>query len=223
MDAWVTPTIVALWTLFLATHTGFSSQRLRPKLVARLGAQGFLGVYSAIALAIFIPLVWIYSTHKHAGAELWYGGAFAWIHPPVYLVMALAFTLLIGSFSNASPASLAPGTGEVRGVLRITRHPLFMGIAFFGLLHLFVARIHGADLAFFGGMPIVALIGCWHQDQRHLAGGQEAFRSFYEETSLLPFARGGWRAFIEAPLALAAGGIAVLLIRIFHPALFGGA
>lgn len=223
MESWVTPTIVALWVLFLATHMSLSSQSLRPKLVEKIGPSGFLGVYSVIALAIFIPLAWIYFAHKHAGVYLWYGSTIPWMRPLVYVGMVLAFTLAIGGNINPSPASIAPGDGTIRGVLRITRHPLFMGVGLFGLLHLAVARIHGADLAFFGGLPIVALIGCAHQDRRKLATGGESFRRFYEETSFLPFGRGDFRALFEPPLALGIGVVATLLLRYFHPTLFGGA
>ena len=48
-------TIAALWVLFALGHIGLSSRRLRPVLRARLGAQPFLGVYSLVALATFIP------------------------------------------------------------------------------------------------------------------------------------------------------------------------
>ncbi len=222
-DAWVAPTIAGLWALFLVTHVGLSSERMRPHLIARLGTRGFLGVYSVVALAIFVPLVRIYATHKHAGDFLWYGSAYSWMRPPVYLVMALAMTLVIGSFLNPSPASLAPGTGKIRGVLRITRHPLFMGVAIFGLLHLCVARVHSADLVFFAGMPVVGLLGCWHQDLRNLASNNPEFRSFHAETSFLPFGRGGLRGLLDRPIVLAAGLVATLLVRIFHPVLFGGA
>ena len=36
--------IVLLWVAFGATHMGLSSRRLRPRLVAALGAGGFAGV-----------------------------------------------------------------------------------------------------------------------------------------------------------------------------------
>jgi uncharacterized membrane protein len=222
MDSWVAPTIAALWALFLTTHVSLSSQRLRPILVKTLGEGGFLGAYSLLALAIFIPLVWIYGTNKHAGAFLWYGSPIEWMRPIVYVAMALAFVLVIGGNLNPSPASLAPGGGLIRGVLRITRHPLFMGFGLFGLLHLCVARVNEAELAFFGGLPVVALIGCWHQDRRKLATDGESFRKFYERTSFLPFGRGDFRGLIDPPLALGIGIAATVLLRIFHPAIFGG-
>jgi len=223
MDSWVAPTIAALWALFLATHVCLSSQRLRPSLVKALGEAGYLGGYSLVALAIFIPLVWIYGTNKHAGAFLWYGSTFEWMRPVIYVAMTLAFVLAIGGNLNPSPASMAPGSGQVRGVLRITRHPLFMGAGLFGLLHLCVARVNEAELAFFGGLPIVALIGCWHQDRRKLATDAETFRKFYEETSFLPFGTGDFRGLFDPPLALAIGIAAAVLLRVFHPAIFGGA
>ena len=60
--------IVLLWVAFAATHMGMSSLQLRPKLVGVLGEAGFAGVYSIVALAIFVPLVSIYWGPKHEGA-----------------------------------------------------------------------------------------------------------------------------------------------------------
>ena len=223
MDSWVVPSITGLWAAFLGTHMGLSSRRLRAGLVEKFGPRVFLAVYSLVALALFVPIAWIYAANKHAGAFLWYGSAIPWMRPIVYVGMTLAFTLMIGGNLDPSPASIVPGSGQIRGVLRITRHPLFMGVALFGLLHLCVARVHGAELAFFGGLPIVALIGCWHQDQRKLATDGEAFREFHRATAFLPFARGGIRGLVDRPLALALGVLATVLLRLFHPAIFGGA
>ena len=216
--------IAALWALFLASHMGLSSQRLRPALVRSLGTRGFLGAYSLVALVIFVPLVWIYATNKHSGAFFWYGSAHAWTRPTVYVLMVLAMTLTIGAFLNPSPASIAPGSGSIRGVLRVTRHPLFMGVALFGLLHLCVAQVHAAELAFFGGLPIVTLIGCWHQDQRKLATLGDEFRTFYEQTPFLPFTGpGAIRGLMEQPVAALLGALATGVIRYFHQGWFGGA
>lgn len=223
MDHSAALAIAGLWALFLGSHVGLSSRRLRPWLVDRLTPGGYLGVYSLLALALFVPLVWIYATNKHAGAFLWYGSTLPGLRTVVYAFMALALTLVVGSFLNPSPASIAPGSLEPRGMLRITRHPLFMGVGLFGVLHLLVARIHTSDLAFFGGLPLVALIGCWHQDRRKLASEGEPFRRFYEETSFLPFGAGRVRALIDPPTALLLGIVLTVVLRFLHPRLFGGA
>ena len=54
---------------------GLSSLRVRGRLVAALGERGFLGVYTLVAFATFVPLVGFYFSHKHEGPFLWYLGA----------------------------------------------------------------------------------------------------------------------------------------------------
>ena len=61
-----------------------------------------------------------------------------------------------------------------------------MGLGIFGLLHL-IPNGNAADVAFFGGFPIFAVIGCWHQDQRKLATGPAGYRQFHRETPFMPF------------------------------------
>ena len=217
------PALIALWVAFLASHVGLSSARVRPALIARLGERGFMGLYSLVSFAFFLPLVWVYATNKHVGAYLWYGSAVAGMRPVVYVGIAVALTLIVGSFLDPSPASLAPGSGRLRGVLRITRHPLFMGVGLLGLLHLLVVRVHVSDLVFFAGLPIVGVLGCWHQDLRKRAAGDPELTAFIDGTAFLPFARGGATGLIETPLALILGVGATVAIRWFHPQIFGGA
>ncbi len=219
-----TATILALWVAFAATHMILSSVKFRPRLAGALGDGGFMGLYSVIALVIFIPLVSAYIGNKHTGPFFWYGGAIPAVRWTVYAGMGLAFALVVGGNTNPSPASLAgkPGDTRVRGLLRITRHPLLMGIGLFGLLHLCVARVNASELAFFGGLPLFALVGCWHQDQRKLATLGESFRRFHAETAFLPFARGGFRGILEAPIPVAIGAATAAVLRFFHGSLFGG-
>jgi uncharacterized membrane protein len=220
-------TILVLWIAFAATHMGLSARSLRPRLVAALGERPFAGVYSLVALAIFVPLVWIYFANQHAGPHLWYlggSGAVRWL---VYVGMALALCLVIGGLARPSPASMAAATGgeaEPRGVLRITRHPVFMGFGLFGLVHLLGANVNAAELTFFGGFPVFALLGCWHQDRRKLATLGDSYRRFHGQTALLPFARGGLVAAVgEAYVPIAIGVAISVLLRLVHPSWFGGA
>jgi len=220
MDAlWV----ALLWLAFAATHMGLSSLRLRPRLVAALGEFGFQGVYSGVALVIFVALCWMYFAHPHSGPHLWYLGANPAVRWVGYIGLAFALALTIAGLVQPSPAGMIPTRGEPKGPLRITRHPAFMGAGLFGLFHLLTANINAAELAFFAGFPAFALVGCWHQDQRKLAT-DPSYRAFYAETAFLPFAKsGGLQGLREMPVALVVGVLLAFALRWVHADWFGGA
>ena len=116
------------------------------------------------------------------------------------------------------------GWRELRGALRITRHPVFMASGLFGLAHLLVANVNAAELAFFAGFPLFALAGCHHQDVRKLAAPGDDYRDFVTRTAFLPFSRAGWlRGLSEMPLALVLALVLAIGLRVFHAAWFGGA
>jgi uncharacterized membrane protein len=218
-----TATIVLLWIAFAATHMGLASAGLRPRLTAVLGERPFQGAYSLIALAIFIPLVSVYFGNKHDGPWLWEAPETPALLWPLYVVNGVAFVLLVSSFVQPSPASMAGRAGAPRGVLLLTRHPLFMAIALWATAHL-VVNSTTADVAFFGGMLAFSLAGAWHQDRRKLRVGPPEFREFHAATPYWPF--GGSRT-LEGlrtlpPVAVAIGVLLTLAIRHWHDSLFGG-
>ncbi len=216
--------ILALWVAFAASHMGFSSLRLRPRIVDVVGERAFAGGYSLLALAIFVPLVWFYFSHQHAGPHLWYLGPGAPVRAAMYAGMATALALIVGGLFQQSPAALVGGTTEVRGVLHVTRHPVFMGAGLFGLVHLLGANVNAAELVFFAGFPVFAVIGCAHQDRRKRVTLGEPYVRFCAKTSLLPFGRGGGLAALrEAWLPLGIALAAALALRAVHPQWFGGA
>jgi len=216
--------IVALWIAFAATHMGLSSLSLRPRLLERLGERGFLGVYSLVALVLFVSLVRLYASHKHVGPELWSLGELPGVRAIMAVGMLVALTLAVAGMLTPSPASMVPGKAEVKGVFRITRHPLLMGMWLFGLMHLLGAQINAAELAFFGGFFVFALVGCRHQDQRKLVTAGEEFRRFHEQTPFLPFTGPGWlQGLKQMPVPIVVGFVVTGVVRYFHPTLFGGA
>jgi uncharacterized membrane protein len=231
----LTAQIALLWAAFALTHLGLSSLRLRPRLVSALGEWRFRGVYSGIALGLFVPLVSIYLGGKHAGTWIYQlprGPALRWL---VYVGMALAFVLLVGGIAQPSPAGMVArgdaddaghGTGarrdpEVRGALRITRHPVLMAMWLFGLVHL-LPNGRTTDLAFFGGFALFVPIGCWHQDRRKLAERGEPYRAFLARTSFFPLpSRDALRGLWELPwLAVALGLALTVVVRHFHASWF---
>jgi uncharacterized membrane protein len=214
--------IILCWLAFAVTHMGLSSIPVRTRLVAALGERAFLGIYSLVAFATFVPLVWMYFGHKHQGPLLWYFGAFPVVRWIMYAGMALALSLLVAALLRPSPAAIAPGKAEVAGAYHITRHPLFMAVGIYGLLHLLVARVNATELAFFAGFPLFAWAGCRHQDRRKLATGDEKFRRFHDETVFFPFTgSGALRGLREIRLPIAIGTGLAIGLRVFHPQLFG--
>jgi uncharacterized membrane protein len=217
-----TTTIVLLWLGFAGSHLLLSSLPVRRRIIARIGEDAFRGLYSLVAFAWFVPLVWVYFAHKHTGPALWnpeVGPALRWL---VYLVMGTSLVLLASSFIQPSPAAVLPGAAKARGVLLLTRHPLLMSLALFGLAHL-IPNGFASDVAFFGGFLLFVLVGAWHQDQRKLAT-DPTFREFHASTPFLPFTgRDTLRGLRELPLGAVAAGIGLaVLLRWFHGDLFGG-
>jgi uncharacterized membrane protein len=215
--------VALLWVAFTATHVGLSSLRVRPRLVGTLGEIGFIGLYSVVALVIFVPLMRLYFTSKHTGALLWYLPRGPLFTAFVYAGMALAFILLVSSFMRPSPGGVVAGDTTPRGVYRITRHPMVMAFVVFALVHL-LPNGSTADVAFFGGFATFALIGAAHQDQRKLVVGPPGYRDFYEHTPFLPFSGRDTLAGLRelSPIAVIGGVLLAAAIRYFHSGWFGG-
>jgi len=217
--------ILVLWLLFAGTHMGLSSLRLRPRLVAAAGERAFLGLYSLVALAIFTALFWFYVVHRHQGDLLWstpIGVAGRWA---VYALQAVAWTLIAAGLVQPSPAAMGVPEErrpkEPRGVQRLTRHPVFMGLGLFGALHL-VVNGFASDVLFWAGFPVFALVGSAHQDGRKRVTLGEPYRAWCEATPFLPFtgretAR-GLREMGMLPIAIGVG--LAVVFRLLHGPLF---
>jgi uncharacterized membrane protein len=218
-------TIAGFWILFAATHMVLSSQRLRPRLVLRLGNLGFQALYSVVALAIFVPLVRSYYAHKHTGTYLWQLTQLPGVRWIGYGVMGAAFALVVAGLVQPSPAGMRPGAMVVRGIARVTRHPVLMGLGLWGFAHLLLTQVYLSELVFFGGFPLFAVIGCEHQDQRKREALGAPYRAFAAATPFLPFGSLGFaKGLVEmpAPIAIALGiGIAVAVRRWAHVWLAG--
>jgi uncharacterized membrane protein len=210
--------IAALWAAFTATHLGLASARVEHPLRARLGNNAFLGLYSLVALAIFVPLVRLYFTHRHAGEWLWAIPLGPGLRAALYAGMTVGLVLSVGALVKPSPAAVAPGSAEVAGIYRVTRHPLVLGLALIWALHL-IPNASAADVAFFGGFVAFSLAGAWHQDARKLAAPPPGFAAFHGATAFLPFTRAGaLRGLREVPPWVWALGLAAAAaVRWLHP------
>jgi uncharacterized membrane protein len=114
---------------------------------------------------------------------------------------------------------------EPTGILRVTRHPMNMAFALFGLAHLLGNGALG-DVFFFGQFVVLGVAGAYHQDARMARDKGERYRAFARSTSVLPFGAiviGRNRlAFDELaiPMLLIAL-VAFAALLIYHGGLFG--
>ena len=217
---------IAFWlALFVGTHMTLSALPVRQRLVAKLGDKTFLGLYSLIAFGTFVPLVSVYLGHRHAGELLWNVVAAPGVRPIAMVLAVLGIAIVVAAELNPSPAQVGVRRARgSRGLTRITRHPLFMGIALWACSHLL---LHGyaTDALFFGGLLVFSLLGAWHQDVRKLATERERLGPFLAETSFWPFAailagrnRLIWR---ELPwIGLLIGAAVAIGIYALHPWMF---
>lgn len=217
--------IVAFSVLFPLTHILMSHGSIRSSLVTALrGEWPFRAVYSVVSFLTLGASVAIWWGHRQLGPELW--DLPFWLTRSVALpLMLLALVLLVLMLAAPSPASMLPGVPKVHGVLRITRHPLNMAFAAFGLAHLIANGFLG-DVFFFGQFVALGVLGAYHQDTRKAREKGDAYREFMRQTSVLPFAAMVLgKTKLEAddiafPLFLIAVAAFVALV-IFHGRLFG--
>jgi uncharacterized membrane protein len=215
--------ITALWVVFAVTHVVLSGNPLRPRAVRLFGERLFQGLYSLVAFAVFVPLVLVYAANKHAGPLLWSVEPNLVIDVITRVGNTIAALLVVAGIFRPSPTGVTgTPTRRPRGVQRITRHPLFMGITIWALMHLLVNG-YASDVVFFGGFVIFGLLGSWHQDHRQKALPDGAYAKFCEQSPFLPFTGGGIIKGLReiGVLPIVVGLLVAGLLRYFHAGLFG--
>ena len=217
--------IIVFSVLFPLTHMLMSHGSIRSGLIKNLhGEWPFRGFYSLVSFLTLGPSAAIWWGHRHLGPELW--DLPFWLERCIALpLMLLAIVLLVLMLANPSPASMIPGVNQARGVLRITRHPMNIAFASFGLAHL-ASNGYLGDVFFFAQFLVLGILGAFHQDARLAKKKGEPYRELMRTTSVLPFVAilrrrnrldAGELAF---PLFLIAVVVFVALV-VFHGRLFG--
>ena len=215
--------LILLSVLFAVTHIGMSHDPLRARLVEQIGPKAFQVVYSIVSFITFGGAIWIFAGNRKMGPVLWTMSH--WLYPVVYLLVLMAFLLLVLSMRDRSPAGMTGGRMEPRGVLRITRHPMNMALACFGLAHI-IANGSLGDVFFFGSIFVVGFFGPYHQDRRKVRELGEAYVAFQNETGVFPFAAivRGKTKFEAKEFSIPLVVIAVLAFVsaiVFHEDMFG--
>jgi uncharacterized membrane protein len=221
--------ILFWWLMFGASHIIGSSTPVRTFFIQRFGTLLFKLIYSVIALATFIPLCYVYFSHRHAG-HLLYNSGYSINLVAQFIMLAAIIVLLQGLVTVNPMTTMAELSGRAvrsgKGIQRVTRHPQNFAFALFGTAHL-LANPYVGDWIFFGGFIVYGIVSAVHQDRRLLAKGQAQVKQFIADTSGIPFAAilAGKQRLAPGeyhPPALAAAIVLFILMRLLHPILFGG-
>ena len=130
-------------TLFLGVHSiSIVAPRWRDSMFSKLGEPVWKGVYSIIAIAGLVLIIWVYSDAR-ATAHV--------IYQPPYWTRWLAAALMLPVF----PLLLAPYfPGRIKAKLK---HPMIIAVKSWALAHLLVNGTL-ADVLLFGGFLLWAIV-----------------------------------------------------------------
>jgi uncharacterized membrane protein len=223
--------VAAAWVVFATSHVGLATAPVRDRLVARLGARGFMWCYLVIASVLFSALVAVYASVAGAGPAGLALASTPWARDALIAAIVCGFVLIAGGLAPtgywASPAMpLAVGARPPYGLERITRHPIFAGVILvLGAHALLAERATGA--VFFTGFVVLAIGGTAHQAGKLRRTRGLAYDRYLAATSAIPFvaiARRRQRLIArELPgLALALGVLVAAAVYALHGHLLDG-
>jgi uncharacterized membrane protein len=142
--------------IFLGLHsTRIVAESWRAGMLARLGDNGWKGLYSLLSLVGFVLIVWGYGVARQQPVVLW--AAPVWTRHVAALLTVPAFVLLAAAY--------VPGNRIKAAV----KHPMVLGVKLWALAHL-LANNTLADVLLFGGFLVWAVLCFRAARQRDRAG-----------------------------------------------------
>lgn len=175
-----------LW--FVGMHFILSSIPVRKKLIARFKEKGFGALYSLVIAFGLVGIIWHFRSVPYI--ELF--APPRWTRWVPILVMPIALLFMVLGFSTPGPTTVrqeerAKDTSTVKGIQAVTRHPALWGFALWALSHLATnGELHVVILAV--GIFVLAVGGMFHIDARRQHALGDAWTTYAESTSILPFA-----------------------------------
>jgi uncharacterized membrane protein len=152
----MTALIVGL-VIFLGVHSvRIVAEPWRTTMRARLGENGWKGLYSVLSLAGFVLLVWGYGQARLDPVPLW---------TPMLWARHLASLLVLASF-----VLLAAAYVPRNGIKAKLHHPMVLAVKLWALAHL-LANHTLADVLLFGSFLVWAVLSFRAARQRDRAAG----------------------------------------------------
>lgn len=212
--------------VFLGVHA-LPSTPLRAWLIGKLGRPIFMAGFSFVSVILF---AWIWIAYRQADIEaiFWVTGPFERAVSAILILVPILFTVFA---VLQKPTVLLTGEtalsqdDAIRGILRITRHPLLWAVGLWGVVHM----LNNADppsWLFFGFSTVLALAGTRAIDRRRKRLLGARWPAIEAVTSNIPFlailqGRNTMPISEIGVLRLAVGIALWALILILHESVFG--
>ena len=204
--------LILVGSVFLLTHLGVSSTKVRDHIVDMIGEKVYLLIYSLVALVFLVYFIWIYlETPRYD---------YLWMpNPDLYwlakLSMPLACVFLVGAFMVRNPSNVGEVLSDgddvsklVTGVVCITRHPIQWAIILWGIGHV-TANGDIASIIFFSIFVLLSGTGSILLDFKKSKQLGESWRQYELLTSNVPF------------IALVKGRTSLRLEELYMPVALG--
>lgn len=217
--------------LFPIMHSGLAS--LRPYGEQVVGARTWRVIFAWPSLCLAYSWITYFISHAHDGIVLWDGAQIGWLHAVAWTINFASFFFLYPSVFNLKEVA-AVDIPQVHlwetGIMRITRHPQFVGQSMWSAAHLTMV---GSS---FNALTMALLVAhhafaCWNGDRRLYEKHGDNFLAVKARTSILPFVAilegrqklppDYYKELIRAPYALIAVG--TLGAYLAHPYMQAGA
>lgn len=165
--------------IFPIVHSGLAS--LRPFGEQVIGARAWRVVFAFPSLCLSYSWITYFIAHVHDGYQFYDISGIPWVHASAWIINFVSFLFLYPSVFNLKEVAAVEKPAVhlwETGVIRITRHPQFVGQAMWSLAHLAMV---GTTFSLLTQALLVGhhAFACWNGDRRLLAYVQALF--------LLPF------------------------------------
>ena len=149
--------LIAGLLLFLGVHSvRIVADDFRAAQIARLGANGWKGLFALLSIAGFVMIIWGFGLARQQPVLLW--ATPSWLPHAASLLTLVAFVLVVAAY--------VPGNA-IKGRLH---HPMVLGVKLWAFAHL-IANNTLADLLLFGSFLVWAVLSFRAAKARDRAAG----------------------------------------------------
>jgi uncharacterized membrane protein len=160
----------------------------RPALAARLGENGFRGLFSLLSALSLGAMIWTYLQ----APTFWVWAPSQWLNCIAVLLMLPAFFLLVAGLRPSNPTlagadMLLGDLLPVVGITRVTRHPGLWVFTLWAVAHM-IANGDVATQLLAGSILLTAINGMVSIDRKKRRKLGTVYADFESRTSIVPFA-----------------------------------